>query len=739
MKGKVLKTTIAAALTASVIGVQAPADVKAAEGDFELTIMHTNDTHANLDKVANRATLVKQIRAEKPNNLLLDAGDVFSGTLYFNAFEGEPDMKFMNMMGYDAMTFGNHEFDLGSSEEGHKALDEFVGDAEFPFVAANVDFSKNEYFQDYAHKEVTADYIDGNIYNGVVKEVDGEEVGIFGLTTAETATISSPGDIGFTDYLAAAEEAVAAFEAAGVNKIVALTHIGYDDSAAIDNDLTLAKEVEGIDVIVGGHTHTKLESPVLVEGTGEPVVIVQANEYNKFLGQLDVTINDAGIITGHTGKLHDVNAAAIMPDSDVEAALKPYAAEIEALKNQSTGKEAKVALNGGRSATNGDGTGVRASETNLGNLITDGMLAKAKTIDPATAIALQNGGGIRASINAGDITVGEVLTVMPFGNALALMDLTGAEIKAALEHSVSAYPSESGAFLHVAGLQFKFDPTKAAGSRVHSVNVKEGDALTPLDDAKRYKVATNTFTAKGGDNYTMFAAAYKDGRVSEPGFVDYQMFIDYIKTLPEVNPAVEGRITVGAAAEQPGEAKLPFKDLDEKRWSYPFIQDLFAKGIIDGTSDTTFSPKQDLPRWQAVTLMVRALDLPVATAPKSSFTDISALPAERQAEINAAYAEGLIKGSSKTKFNPKEKISREHFALIMNRLYEHANKEEYKTAKPAPFEDISKLGPESQKAIAMLYDLKISEGWQNNYMPTKFTSREETAKMFSLLLPHTEK
>ncbi|ETP67622.1 multifunctional 2',3'-cyclic-nucleotide 2'-phosphodiesterase/5'-nucleotidase/3'-nucleotidase [Planococcus glaciei] len=739
MKGKVFKATIAAALTASVIGVQAPADVQAAEGDFELTIMHTNDTHANLDKVANRATLVKQIRAEKPNNLLLDAGDVFSGTLYFNAFEGEPDMKFMNMMEYDAMTFGNHEFDLGSSEKGHFALDEFAADANFPFLGANVDFSKNDYFKDYAHKEVTADYIDGNVYNGVIKEIDGEEVGIFGLTTAETAAISSPGDVEFTDYLEAAKKAVADFEAAGVNKIIALTHIGYDDAAAIDNDITLAKEVPGIDVIVGGHTHTKLEQPVKAGTEEEPVYIVQANEYNKFLGQLDVTFNEEGVITGSAGKLHDVNAATITPDPDVAEALVYYSDQIAALKNQSTGVEAKVALNGGRSATNGDGTGVRASETNLGNLMTDGMLAKAKTIDPATVIAVQNGGGIRASINAGDITVGEVLTVMPFGNALAIMDLTGAELKAALEHSVSAYPNESGGFLHVSGLQFKFDPAKAAGSRVHTVNVKVGDTLTPLEDTKRYKVATNTFTAKGGDGYASFGAAYKDGRVSEPGFVDYQMFIDYIETLTEVNPAVEGRITVGAAPviEEPGEVEMPFTDLDEKGWAYPYIQDLYAKKIMNGTTGTTFSPKQDLPRWQAVTLMVRTLGLPVADAPASKFTDISKLPAERQAEINAAVKAGLIKGVTSTKFNPNDKISREHFALIMNRLYDHASEKDYTMDKVAPFKDISKLNAESQKAVSMLYDFKISDGWNGNYMPSKFTTREETAKMFSLLIKQT--
>lgn len=724
MKGKIFKTAIAVAMTASVIGVQAPANAQVAVGEFELTIMHTNDTHANLDKVATRAALVKKIRGEKPNNLLLDAGDVFSGTLYFNAFQGQADMEFMNMMQYDAMTFGNHEFDLGSVDN-HQALDEFVAAADFPFVSANVDFAANEFLGPWQTKEYTADYGDGEIYNGIIKEINGEQVGIFGLTTEETTTISSPEDVEFTNYLDAAEEAVTAFEAAGVNKIVALTHLGFDDSITFDNDLTLAKEVSGIDVIVGGHTHSKLSPPTVVQN-GDPVVIVQANEYNKFLGQLDVTFNAEGVVTNHTGVLHDINTSTITPDAEVAAALKPYSDEIAALKNETTGTEATVLLDGGRSKTNGDGTGVRASETNLGSLITEGMLSTAKTIDPATVIAVQNGGGIRSSIEAGDITVGDVLTVMPFGNALAIMDLTGTEIKAALEHSVKDFPNEFGGFLHMSGLEFTFDKNQPAGSRVTSVSVKQGETLVPLEDAKRYKVATNTFTAKGGDGYTSFKEAYTDGRVSEPGNIDYEMFIDYITSLEEGNPY--GIVPT----------PMPFTDLDKEGWAYPYIQDLFNRGIMNGTTETTFSPKQELPRWQAVTLMVRTLKLPTKNAPKSKFTDIGNLPPERQAEINAAYAAGLIKGATDTKFNPNAKISRDHFALIMNRMYEKDNGE-YKYTNVAPFKDISKLDAETKKAITMLYDFKIVEGYNNNYMPAKLTSREETAKVFSLYLPYAAK
>ena len=304
----------------------------------------------------------------------------------------------------------------------------------------------------------------------------------------------------------------------------------------------MAEAVAGIDVIVGGHTHVKLDKPFVYERQGgEPTLIVQANEYNKFLGQLDVTFDKNGVINLFSGKLHDVGAAT--PDAEAADLLKDYADKIEALKNESTGVNAEVPLNGGRLNPNKPNEpGVRHSETNLGNLITDSMLAKAKTIDPNTVIAMQNGGGIRTGIDKGDITLGEVLTVMPFGNSLAIMNLTGAEIIASLEHSVKEYPAESGGFLHIAGLSFNFNPEAAVGSRVLSAYVTTGGKKVEIDPAAYYKVATNTFTAKGGDGFGMFGKAYEEGRVSEPGFVDYEMFVEYIRSLGTVNPKMEGRI-----------------------------------------------------------------------------------------------------------------------------------------------------------------------------------------------------
>lgn len=510
-------------------------------GFMDLMVMHTNDTHAYLDNAPLRATAVKEIRSAYDNTLLLDAGDVFSGDLYFNKYKGEADLAFMNYIGYDAMTFGNHEFDLGSTTDGHKALSEFVENAEFPMVSSNVDFSKDALFAGLQNDQYTFDYDNGEIYNGIIANVNGEAVGIFGLTTEETKNISSTGKVEISNYIDAANEAVDAFEAKGVDKIIALTHIGFDDSEKFDNDKLLAAAVEGIDIIVGGHTHAKVEKPFVSQEYAAPTIIVQANEYGKFLGTLDVTFNPWGEITLYDGVLLDTSKD-ITPDKGAVDVLAPYKAGVEELKAQQTGAVATAALNGSRLADNADGTGVRTSETNLGNLMTDGMLAKAKTINPKTTIAIQNGGGIRASIDEGPISVGEVLKVMPFGNALAIMEATGTELLGALEISVGQAPKENGGFLHVAGMKFKFDSTKAAGARVTEVMVLEGTEYVALDPAKTYTVATNSFTAKGGDGFTMFAKAYAEGRVSEPGFVDYENFIEYITSLDAINPKVEGRI-----------------------------------------------------------------------------------------------------------------------------------------------------------------------------------------------------
>ncbi|MFP7494965.1 5'-nucleotidase C-terminal domain-containing protein [Terribacillus saccharophilus] len=551
MKGKKnLKLSLSVAATITLLSSFAlPNNTYAAaenEENFSLTIMHMNDTHAHVEPLPNMITAIKEVRAQNPDALLFNAGDVFSGTLYFNQFRGQADLALLNMMDIDAMTFGNHEFDLGSSENGHKSLSEFISGANFPFISANVDFSGDTYVGNKVNNTFTEDALDSTIYDGMVKDVNGEKVGIFGLTTEETLETSSPVNAKISNYAAEAERAVTAFEDMGVDKIVALTHIGYDSNPAVGNDLMLAEQVDGIDVIVGGHSHTKLDQPTVVNtdengAAKDPTVIVQAYQYAENLGKLDVEFNDQGQVTGYEGQLIDVTAKPA--DAEAAQALAAYKSEVDQVSNEEIGAEALKPLTNPRLSDSD--VSVRADETELGNLITDSMLVKAQEKNPNVSIAMQNGGGIRSAIDQGPITVGEVIAVMPFGNDPAVVQLSGDEIKQILEYSVRLAPEESGGFLQISGMKFAYDSTKEAGSRVVSMQVKNGDAYTDIQPDQMYSVTTNNFTAKGGDGYDVFAQAYAEGRVQDLGEIDWEQFRDYmVEDLGgKVDPVIEGRIT----------------------------------------------------------------------------------------------------------------------------------------------------------------------------------------------------
>jgi 2',3'-cyclic-nucleotide 2'-phosphodiesterase (5'-nucleotidase family) len=507
------------------------------EEPFTLSLMHTNDTHANVEKFPRLFTAVENVRAEKPNALLVDSGDVFSGTLYFNKYLGRADLWFMNELGYDAMTFGNHEFDKES-----QVLADFIKEMKFPMISSNVNVKADPQLSPLFVDEITSAPEGGKIYPAMIKEIDGEQVGIFGLTTEDTAVLANPSDyIVFENAAEKAEATVEALEAKGVNKIVVLSHLGYGP------DKALAEKVEGIDVIVGGHTHTTLTQPELIE-KDEPTVIVQANEYLNYLGTLNVTFDENGVVTANDGKL--IKLADVAENAAIKAKVEEFKTPLDELRRTVVGYT-NVVLDGERSS-------VRTKETNLGNLITDAMLEKAKSIDPGTTIAFQNGGGIRASIDEGDITLGEVLTVQPFANLLVTLDLTGQEILTALEHSVSNVENTAGAFLQVSGLKFQYDAAKPAYDRVWSVEVQTENGYEKLDLNKTYTVATNAFTADGGDGYSVFKKAKDEGRINELLIVDYEILAEYVGKYSPITPAVEGRIIVGPEpAEEPQEPGTP--------------------------------------------------------------------------------------------------------------------------------------------------------------------------------------
>ena len=535
---------------------------------FSLTILHVNDSHARVEKFPQLKTAVDELRQQNTNHLLLHAGDIFSGTLYFTIFEGLADLDMMNAIGFDAAVFGNHEFDKDSA-----TLANFVKDAEFPFVSANINFANDPILGEYFHPIIAKpeDVKNGEIYEAIIKDFNGELVAIFGLTTEDTVRIASPSEyIEFKNFIEAAKNTVNYLEELGINKIIALTHLGYNA------DLELASEVDGIDIIVGGHSHTELPEGVFVDKE-EPTVIVQTGEYLNNLGKLEVTFDQNGVIQNFVAELIPLNN--YEPDEDLAKKVEDYQKEIDELMKEVVG-ETTVHLDGERE-------NVRTKETNLGNLIADGMVWKMKQFFPNTTIALQNGGGIRASIDVGDITMGEIRTVLPFDNTLVAIELTGQELYEALENSVSQYPEQNGGFLQVSGIKFKFDPEQPVGKRVWHVEVlnTEGE-YEPLQLDKMYTVATNSFIAKGGDFYDSLKRAYEDGRMVNIDIPDYEVFSEYIKEFSPVSPEVEGRITVEAKPEETPDPEDPGEEPGETPGDDEKQQDPgTGTGDEDGTHD----------------------------------------------------------------------------------------------------------------------------------------------------------
>ena len=508
---------------------------------FALNVLHVNDLHANVDKYPKLVTAVNEERIQKRDSLLLNAGDVFSGTLYFNVHEGKADTALLNLLNFDAMIFGNHEFDLGSSPNGHASLKTFIESANYPFLAANLDFSGDSLFNGLQTRGLSTSPEDGHIYDAIIKEVNGEKVGIFGLSTEETASISSPGSVTFENYINTAKEQVAALEAQGINKIIALTHIGYDDSSAVDNDQILAKAVPGIDLIVGGHTHTSLNNPVVIDedvdgNEKDPTIIVQAYQYADYLGTVSVEFDEEGKVVNFDGRL--ITLSTYKDDASAISALAPFKNVVSEYMNKEIGVSTAVVLPSPRTSDPGnDGKSVRNSETVLGNLITAGMLDTARKSAPDKKIvfAVQNGGGIRAGIPKGNITVGQVKTVLPFGNTLAIVDVTGSEIKAMFEHSFKDYPKESGGFLHVSGARVTLDSSKPAGQRIVKIEYKNEDGdFVEIDSTTEYTIATNAFTVKGGDGFSMLLEAYDAGKATDFGSLDSDNFEKYLISIGNI-------------------------------------------------------------------------------------------------------------------------------------------------------------------------------------------------------------
>jgi len=492
VKKRVLIVTMVFVLMFSLLGV-----ALAQEMDF--TVLFTNDTHGRVEEggyagmgFPKLATLVKDYRSEG-DVLLLDSGDTFHGQTIVNLNEGEAIVHIMNEMGYDAMTLGNHDFNFG--QERIKELDEM---SDFPLLAANLDPLLVEPY--------------------VIKEIEGMKIGIFGLATPETTYKTHPKNVEgltFRDPAVVAQEMVD--ELSGqVDMIIALAHLGISEESEFTSR-KVAENVSGIDLIVDGHSHHALEEGMMVNNT----LIVQAGEYDKNLGVVEVKMVDGAVEDLKASLVTKEEAEDVEKDSDILAQIEEIKAENEEITSAVVGKTS-VELNGEREY-------VRTGETNLGNLLTDAMLAKVDA-----DVAITNGGGIRASIGEGEITKGEIITVLPFGNTTIVKKLTGAQLLDVVEHGVSQYPAHEGLFPQVGGIRIIFDGDRPAGERVIDLKV-QGE---PIEYDGVYHVATNDFMAAGGDGYETFA---NTETVVEAGGLE-EVLMEYISNKGTVAPVREGRI-----------------------------------------------------------------------------------------------------------------------------------------------------------------------------------------------------
>jgi 5''-nucleotidase/2'',3''-cyclic phosphodiesterase and related esterases len=519
MLKKVLTTTAAMALMAG-----------AAHADYTLHILHTNDLHSRIEPItkydntcpeednaagecfggyARLATKVAEMRAELDgeNVLLLDAGDQYQGSLMYTTYKGDVEAEMMDKIGYDVMALGNHEFDDGP--EGTLKL---IEHASFPVISGNLDVSQSNLLAD-------------KVKNHVVLEVGGEKIGIISALAVDTPETSSPGpNVIFQDEADSLAADVAELEAEGVNKIIALTHVG------VNKDLSLAEEVAGVDAVVGGHSHTlfsnEIEGAMAYPTMVGEVPVVSAYAYSKYLGHLVLTFDDEGKLISASGEPILLDAS-VAEDEAIKSRIAELAGPINELKAKVVA-EAAADIDGSRETC-------RAVECPMGNLVADAMLERVK--DQGIEIAIQNGGGLRASIPGGQVTMGDILTVLPFQNTLSTFQVTGATMVEALENGVSEMADGAGRFPQVAGMSFTVDPSGEVGSRISDVMV--GGA--PIEMDKLYGVVSNNYVRNGGDGYKMFLSA-ENAYDFGPDLAD--VLAEYMIEHAPYEPYTDGRITV---------------------------------------------------------------------------------------------------------------------------------------------------------------------------------------------------
>ena len=554
-------------------------------------ILHTNDVHGAVDGYAYIAQLKADYEAKGAEVILVDAGDYSQGKTYVSVTKGADAVTMMNAAGYDVVTLGNHEFDYGYAQ-----LKENMSKAKFKVVCADV------------FNEDGTPIFDAN-YTYTTKS--GVKVGFFGMETPETQTKANPALIkGLTfatgdAFTKAAADQVAALKDADV--VICLAHLGIDAESAPYRSTDLYAAVKGIDFIIDGHSHT-----VMTKGEkGEPI-----QSTGTAFANIGVIVIDNATKKIESNSLFEIKEDTAK-DATVAAAAKTIVDRVDAEYDVVFAKS-EVTLNGAK-APNGN----RDSETNNGDLITDAMLWKVMqnkeglTVDADHVVAITNGGGIRAAIEPGDVTKKDINTVLPFGNTVVTIYITGEELLEVLEASTYSLPV--GGFPQVAGINYTistavaydanaetypastyYGPKSINRVTINSINGKEFKA----DDT--YAVVTNDFSAAGGDTYYAFKAATAK---FDTGIPLDEAVMEYVTT------ELKGVIGAQYAAPQGRILLNPFKDVKVSSWFGQYVIDLYNDGIINGTSATTYAPNDTLT-WAAALklLLVSHGDLKAADA-----------------------------------------------------------------------------------------------------------------------------
>jgi 5'-nucleotidase/UDP-sugar diphosphatase len=481
---------------------QLEAQQEEAQGPTDITIFHINDLHGRAQSqepqdgmvggLAKIAYLVNQEREAGANVLFLDAGDSIYGTILTNYYEGIPTVEALNAADLDAMCVGNHEFDFGL-----EPMITACTASEYPWLAATITETATGIYPEYLHPYV-------------IKEVGDVDVAILGLFDDQGLFDAQPQNVEGLEfqYSTTAANALLPQLDEDSDLVIALTHIGYG------NDVALAESTDGIDIIVGGHSHTRLDTPDYVDET----IIVQAWNHGLVLGRLDVTVEN-DVVTGYTGRLIPITSD-VPDDPGVSAALQPYVDEYGPIMNEVVGTSL-VDLDAETEALQG-------RDTNAGNLVADAMLWQAQTAD----IALHNSGGFRWKrvFPAGDITRADVHELLPFQNSLVVADFTGGQIMQELEYYAD------GGWLQVAGMRFTYDPSLPVGERVTEVYV----GGQPLDPEETYTVAMGSFIAEGGSGHWVLTTGQNYGDL---GITLADSVINYLQEFSPVSPTADGRIT----------------------------------------------------------------------------------------------------------------------------------------------------------------------------------------------------